>query len=94
MPGSCPKVELLWEPASFQNSSVPKVRAAALKQGYLIELSSDFCGACPRLGLQLSTLKCGLSQTPQTMAQSNFSDHHHWHSMAKTSCEVKLSPVI
>lgn len=68
MPGPCPILALLWEPAGFQDSLVPKVKAAALKQGYLIEFSSDFYGACPRLGLQLSTLKCGLHQTPQTMA--------------------------
>lgn len=90
MPGPRPKVALLWEPVGFQDSSVPKVRAAALKQGYLIELASDFCGVCPRLGLQFSTLKCGLPQTPQTMAQSHVSDHHHWYRLAETSCEVKM----
>lgn len=90
MPGPCPKVALLWAPVGFQDLSVPKVRAAALKQGYLIELSSDFCGACPRLGLQLSTLKCGLPQTPQTMAQNHFRDHHYWYRLAETSCEVKM----
>ena len=48
MPGPYPILALLWEPAGFQDSLVHKVRAAALKQGQLIELSSDFYGGVPQ----------------------------------------------